>query len=367
MKSSVSLLFAVVLGLSLSVSVSGCGGEAQSKPNLEPVVRPVKIHTVAAQGGAPVHEYPGSVAASESATLAFESPGRVVEIAVTDGASVQRGQLIARVDPENAQSRLRAARANRDAAASAYERAKTLYERDVVPLQQLEARRRAFEVAASEVETAREALAETRITAPFAGQIAQTHVEVNEAIGAQKPVAVLQDVSRLEVVVDVPEQDQLRRTLQSEPLSVSLAMLPERRFPATLVEMATTADPATRTYAATFAFDAPDDADVLPGMTARVRVGAAALPDAATGDAPRMRGAATVTVPASAVFASERGTPSVWIVDPATMQVTARTVDVGPLRDTQVTIRDGLQPGDRIAATGVHQLTDGQQVRPFAP
>lgn len=347
-----ALMVAALLGTALTLS--GCGGDAQSKPNLEPAVRPVKMYTVRAEGEAPFREYPGTIEASETATLAFEMPGRVVDLPVREGETVPEGQLLARLDDENVRSRLEAARANRNAAMSAYKRAKRLYEREIVSLQQLEARRRDAEVAQSEVQTAREALADTRLTAPFAGEVARTHVEINETIGAQKPAVTLHDVSRIEVVIDVPEQDQLRRTLREAPLYVSLSMQSGRRFPAQIKEIATAADPVTRTFEATLVFDPPANTDIRPGMTARVQVGASEAP----ADAP-------LVIPASAVFSDETGTPTVWHVD-SSMQVTRRTVDVGPLRDSMVTIRSGLTPGERIAATGVHQLTDGQTVRPFS-
>lgn len=360
-----------LLFVGLALLLNACGGDAQSKPKLEPVVRPVKLVTVSGGDAGAVREYPGRLAATESAVLAFEKPGKVVEIPVREGEPVERGQLVARIDPQNARSRLDAAVANRNAARSAYERAKQLYERDIVPLQQLEARRRDFEVAESNVETAREALAETRIVAPFAGQVARTHVEINETIGAQRPVVTVQDISQMEVRIDLPEQDQLHKTLRTAPLHVTLAMLPGQRFPAELQEIATTADPTTRTYEATLTFDPPRDVDVLPGMTARVLVGASgdaatAAPqplDTSTSDDGAVR--SVVTVPASAVFSDASGRPTVWVVDGATMQVSRRTVELGELRDTMMTVRSGLRPGDRIAATGVHQLNDGQAVRPL--
>jgi len=374
-RGAVPLLF-----LALTLLVTACGGETTSKPDLEPTVRPVKIHTVTAGDAPATREYPGNVEAAEQASLAFEMPGRVVEMAVQEGETVEEGDVIARLEPDDVQARVRAAVANRNAARSAYERAKKLYERDVIPLQQLEARRRDYQVADSEVETAREALTDTRLTAPFRGEVARTFVETNETIGAQKPVAVVQDLTRMEVVVDVPEQDQLRRTLRDETFFVSLAMLPGQEFPARLTEMSTSADPVTRTFEATFAFDPPNNADILPGMTARVvteppsvtRPGTETADQAPVPAEPVSASAAesetdrSLTVPASAVFASETGQSSVWVIDPSSMKVSERAVDLGPRRDTLLTIENGLTEGEKIAVTGVHQLNEGRPVRPFS-
>ena len=341
--------------LSLGLVLSGCGGASSSKPALAPSVRPVKLHTVEARTSAPVREYPGTVSAIESATLSFEAPGTVIALPVENGERVRKGQLLARIDTQDARSRLEAARARRDAAKSAYERAKRLYAEGIVPLQQLEVRRREYEVARSSLTRAQDAVTDTRLVAPFRGRVADTHVELNETVGPQSAIVTVQDLSRLEVEVAVPEQDPLRRAFASAPLQVSLPMLNGRHFPATLQEMTTSAAPATRTYEATLTFDPPRDAGVLPGMTARAIAGPAGTADTAA-----------VSVPTSAVFSRPDGTPAVWRVD-TSMTVAAQPVALGTPRDSTVTVRRGLSAGDRIAATGVQRLNEGQSVRPLAP
>lgn len=369
-------------GLVLSVMLAACGSESASQPVLEPVVRPVKIHTVASPGSQTVREYPGAVEAAEQATLSFEMPGEVTGLDVREGESVQKGQTIARLQARDVQAQVDAARATRDAAEAAYERAQRLYEQDIVSLQQLESQRRAYEVAASELASAREALRNAAIVAPFDGEVAKTYVEANERVQPLQPVVKVQNVTRMEVVVDVPEQDQLDRRLKSAPLRVSLSALPDRTFPASLQEVATSADPETRTYEATVTFSPPAGIDVLPGMTARLLVGApdasAAAPSdrdplpetASSGGTPSGAedadaGNASLTIPASAVFSAPDGTPSVWVVDGSRMTVARQPVSLGPLQNDRVEVASGLAPGTKIAATGVHRLTDGQEVRPY--
>lgn len=372
-------------GLCLSILFAACSSESASKPALEPVVRPVKIHTVSAAGEEPVREYPGAVEAAEQAQLSFEMPGEVVRLDVREGERVEKGQVIARLQARDVQSKVDAAKANRDAAQSAYERAQRLYEQDIVSLQQLESRRRSYEVAVSNLASAREALRNARIVAPFDGEVAKTFVEVNERVQPLQPVVKVQNVSRMEVVVDVPEQDQLKSRLGNAPLRVSLSALPGETFPASLQEVATSADPATRTYEATVTFESPSDATVLPGMTARLLVGHAESASPASGDRaglPDTAGAGTptsgtpesgtsgedatsLTIPASAVFSAPNGTPSVWVVDRSSMTVSRQDVNVGTLQDDRVEVASGLSPGTKIAATGVHRLTSGQKVRPY--
>ncbi|MCS3859540.1 efflux RND transporter periplasmic adaptor subunit [Salinibacter ruber] len=347
----------LVLMIGAAVLLSACGAESASAPPLEPPVRPVKMHTVQEAGATPAREYPGTVSAAETATLSFELPGTVVDLPVQEGERVEAGQLIARLDGTDAQSRLQSARATRNAARSAYERAKSLYAQGIVSQQQLEARQREYEVAQSQLEQAQTQVGDTRITAPFDGRVAEKMVELNENVGPQQPVVTVQDLSRMEVVIDVPEQSRMRRALQSESLAVTFSMRPGRRLPATLKEITTTADPRTRTYEATLTIRPPDDAGILPGMTARAIVGG--------GPASAADGAGAIAIPTSAVFSRSGETASVWTVRDSSTTVARRSVSLGTMRDSTVVVTSGLQAGDRIAATGVHQLNDGQPVRPL--
>ena len=354
------------------VLLGACGTESGSTPPLEPPVRPVKMHTVTGASDTPAREYPGTVSAAETATLSFEISGTVVDLPVQKGERVQAGQLIARIDGENQQSRVQSARATRNAARSAYERAKSLYAQGIVSQQQLEARQREYEVAQSQLEQAQTQVVDTRITAPFDGRVADRQVELNENVGSRQAIVTIQDLSRMEVVIDVPEQSRMRRALQSTSLAVAVSMRPARRFPATLKEITTTADPATRTYEATLAFQPPDDAGILPGMTARAIVGGGptsstdiSQADISQADTLQADSSQAVTIPISAVFSRTSGDASVWAVGDSSMTVTRRSVSLGPVRDSTVVVISGLRVGERIAATGVHQLTDGQSVRPL--
>jgi RND family efflux transporter MFP subunit len=132
---------------------------------------------------------------------------------------------------------------------------------------------------------------------------------------------------------------------------VSIASIPGRSFPARIKEIATTADPDTRTFQVTLIFDPPDDISILPGMTARVRV--------------RLANGEGIRVPVSAVVSNTQYQAIVWKVDPATMTVTPVRVEMGDMRGDEVAIISGLKDGDMIAVSGLDYLQEGMQVRRF--
>jgi RND family efflux transporter MFP subunit len=159
--------------------------------------------------------------------------------------------------------------------------------------------------------TARKAVSDTTLTAPFAGRVGRTHVDNFTNVQAKQEILLLQDLSELEVVVNVPEQDWLRvkpgLTLaqQSDRIQpqVSFSTLGDRSFPAVISEVAASADPVTRTFAARARFVPPDDVNILPGMSANVTV---SIPED-VGELESM-----VLIPANAVVGGNDGGSYVW-------------------------------------------------------
>ena len=99
----------------------------------------------------------------------------------------------------------------------------------------------------------------------------------------------------------------------------------------------------------------PQDVTILPGMSAEV------LP----GDAPDNEAQSSVAIPLNAVAAGPDGTPRVWVVDPNTDRIAARTVSVGAVRGSDIIVLDGLQVGERIVTAGLGHLREGLWVRPL--
>ena len=67
-------------------------------------------------------------------------------------------------------------------------------------------------------------------------------------------------------------------------------------------------------------------------------------------------------IPASALVRAE-GRSAVWIVDPQTMTVSLRTIEVGVSDPAKVQVAAGLNPGEIVVAAGVQALRPGQKVR----
>ena len=349
----------------LSLLIAACGEKPVEAP--EEVARPVKIIAFGDIGDTATLEYSGTIAAAQRSDMGFEVPGRVTEFLVSAGEKVEEGRVLARLDPEDYEAELDKAVANRNAADADFKRYQQAFNENAVTQQDLDVAKRNLDVANASLRTARKALSDTELKAPFAGVVAQKLVNDFANVQAKEPILVLEDDSSLEIDVNIPERDwaQAKPNLTLEERSeraqprVRITAIPDRVFPARAKEIDTTADPVTRTYSLTLSFEKPTDVIVRPGMTAAIVL---SVPSDVTSD----EMSAGTAVPSAAVRSDDSGNAFVWQVG-EDMRVSKLPVSVGELSGDSVRVLGGLEPGTRIAASGVHNLREGMLVKEYQP
>ena len=353
--------YRVLLAVTSIVMLQACSEPPE--PEAE-IVRPVKLMTLGADKAGITRELSGVVTVEQSVELGFEVPGRIIELPITEGDKVEKGALLARIDPTDYLAAYNGAKSNRTAMSSAYIRAKKIFDQGAGSQAEVDITLRDFQVAREQLKTAEKALQDTNIFSPFSGEIATKIVENFENVRSKQPVLLLHDLSHLEIEVIVPEQDVARvrrgyslreRTTRVRP-EVELSAIPGQRFPAKFKSFSTAVDPVTRTYLVTLSFDNTKEATVLPGMTAKVIMHS---PKEDTSRA-ELEG---FMVPVAAVAGNEEGAAYAWHVDTDTMQVSKVMVEIGQLSGTDIRVLSGLQEGDCIAVSGVHHLREGMKVR----
>ena len=205
----------------------------------------------------------------------------------------------------------------------------------------------------AELDAAKHQLSYTYLRAPFDGVISRRYVNNFQEIRAKEPIVGLDDISSVEILVDVPELVMATIREGKGRAVAEFAAAPGKQYPLKLKEIATRADPKTQTYQVVLQMLQPGDIRVLPGMTATVTGTAGA----------KKTSQAMLVVPAVAVTADASGNPRVWIVDKETMKVQPRAVKTGNLTGTDsIEIVEGLKPGETIAISGVSRLREGMQV-----
>jgi len=362
------IVFLVIAGFVLLLAA--CGKEKEEK-TATGVVRPIKMMTVTSSMDAVQLKFPGMVRAAKRADLAFQRvQGRLSQLPVDEGQMVKEGQLIAQLDQKDfknnlrdAQGQLAKAKAALVSAKSEYDRILRIQKKDpgaasesmvVKRREAVDQSRAQIDSAQAAVDNARDELGYTTLRAPFSGVVSKRYADNYQEVRAKEPIVSLDNVSSVEILVDVPELVVATFKEGSETQVVAeFAAAPGKQYPLSVQERAMRADPQTQTYQVVFRMPRPDDINVLPGMTATV-----------TGSA-RMREETkeVFVVPVIAVVADAAGKANVWIVDKGTLKVQPRAVKTGDLTGTDsIGIIGGLKSGETIAISGVSRLREGMQV-----
>ncbi len=341
----------------LAAALSACGrGEPPPPPE---VARPVKVITLEAPSNTLERSFPGVVRAAERVELAFQVPGKLQELPAKQGNEVEKGELLAALDPRDYRSDLSAAQSNFIEAKSNYERGQELVKDGFISKVDFDRLKARFGTTRSELEKAKKALEDTRLIAPFAGRVARRYVENFQEVQAKEPVVSLQDVSVLEIVVNAPERLIARKQeVGSELLRITATFdtVPGQKFELTIKEFATEADPQTQTFEYVTVMPRPQGMNILPGMTGMVHAFRPGFGGPDLG---------ALAIPAIAVVADNEGKPFVWVVDRETNTVQRRDVETGDLTGAaDIKIVSGLEAGDTVAVAAVTQLREGMEIRP---
>jgi len=360
----------VLATIALAFLLSACGKKEEPETK-RTNIRPVKMMTVLSIGDFGKRQFPGQVRASKRADLSFKVNGPLIQLPVEEGKQIKKGGLVARIDPKDFESSLRNAEGRLAKVDAALQLAKTEYDRvlriqkedpGAVSTSMVDRRREGVNKAEAdmqsvraEVDAAKDQLSYTHLRAPFTGVIAKRYVDNFQKIRAKELIASLDDVSQLEILVDIPENLMtIVRAENANPVA-RFSTVPGREFELSIKEFQTRADPTTQTFRVVLVMSAPEGVRILPGMTATVLgkgVGSSAKDDE------------QYVIPAMAVVGDEAGASRVWVVDREKMMVHGRKVTTGALSGTDgIEIVEGLKSGDTIAITGVNLLHDGMQVR----
>lgn len=273
--------------------------------------KPVQVRTatVAAMTGgadapASVLDATGYVVARRTATVSAQITGRVEEVMIEEGQRVEAGQILARLDPINADAEKRLAQSQLSSSQSQVQNVQAQLTRaeaearrlDALVNQQLVSRsqydqqvaerdalRAQLETARRNVQVARDQLKissigkdYTVVRAPFAGVITAKAAQPGEIVSplsagggfTRTGIGTIVDMDSLEVEVDVGEA-YIGRVQPKMPVVATLNAYPDWKIPAEVIAVIPTADRGKATVKVRVAMDERDER-VVPDMGVRV-------------------------------------------------------------------------------------------------
>jgi RND family efflux transporter MFP subunit len=350
---------ATVLALSTVATLVSCRNADDAIP---PEVRPIRVTTIESRAIGDTIALTGRVQAQTEVNESFRIGGRLIERNVEVGDTVRPGQVLARLDPQNEESGLQAARAQLVAAQAQLVEARNNHQRMRDLVAENAVSRAAFDQAVavlqtveSQVDSARAnvSLAENRLSytqllATTAGVVTARGAEPGEVVGAGSMVVQVAREGARDAVFDVPAQV---KDSAGRNAGITVALVDDARITATGVvrEVSPRADPVTGTFAIRVQLkDPPPSMRLGSTVTGRVKLDAAP----------------TIQIPATALMRADGGV-AVWVYDPAAGTVATRSITVAGSSQTTVQVASGLNPGDVVVTAGAQALRPGQKVRPL--
>ena len=349
------------------LTASGC--EQPLPPVADQAIRPAKLFEVSGQSGSVTHQLVGRVAAAQTVDVSFEVNGTLNQLPLRKGQAAKKGALIAALDPTDFRLAVREAEVQLRLALQDLRRKQSLLQNRGIAQSAVDDAQATFELSEVRLAQTRERLAKTRITAPFDGLVSDRYVDNRTRVGIGDTIARLTDLNTLKVVVAFPESLMAELELQTPPpkekqkekdkdeaqttrITAEFAFLPGEQFPLTFSENIGEANAVAQTFTVSFVMQRPAQQNILPGMTALVRIQSAGETSADQ-----------LAIPTSALQSAADGTFFVWLFDKDTQEVRRRAITVAELSGGGIGVTSGLAIGDILIAAGASQLQDGMRVR----
>jgi membrane fusion protein (multidrug efflux system) len=338
----------VLTALTAAFVLAGCQDQesmavAENTSSQAPAI-PVAVMIVEPVSIRDVIFLPGESEASEDVKVAANTAGRVDWIGPREGQSVNKGDLLARID-------VSALKASRDHAEAAYKLADDLYQRRLRLFDNKIIAREELNQSETQRTLALTDLAQIKVRynhgfpkSPITGIVNHLYLDEGEYADIGKPIVDIVNIDRIKIHVRVPELD-VRFVKKGQSTPVKIDAFPDRTLIGTVEFVSFKADPATKTFLVRSIIDNADH-DIRPGMIGRVAFVRRAIADA-------------VAAPLFSLV--DKGGERIVFVEKNGV-AESRTISIGVIEGDRVQITSGLKVGDHLIVKGHTEVEDGMKV-----
>ena len=318
--------------------------------------KPVKLMTLGDRAMTVERQFYGQVVARETVDFAFQVSGQIVNMPITEGATLEAGSLVAQLD-------LKPYELARDRARIQFEQATTNYRRfsdaglKNVSQADVDEARSTLALARVALEQAEYSLEHATLHTPFKALVAKRLIPQFTTVSEGTPVVRLHDMSEIHVEIEMPEV-LFHRSQQRGPVKLFAILVgDDTRYPLSIHEFAPQTSAVGQTYTLTLKMMTTPPQLLLPGASVSVI-------------ARQHTGETQIEIPTTALVVGPDGATSVMLFE------AGETPDSGVVRQHPVTVEvaskgqlvmlDGPAAGSEIVLTGASSLSDKQAVRRFS-
>lgn len=337
---------AFALSLLTSASLlSGCGG-ADAKTNTdsakEVIAIPVEVAGLSTGNISSAYSTTAILEAKEEAFVVARASGIIREILVEEGDYVKKGQALARLETERYQLNLDRSQANLSSIEKELKKVRDMHAKQLVSDDTYDKLSASYDAAKAELNLARLDLAETTITAPISGFIAERNAKVGNLTESFQRERMFHIVQQKELygLVHLPEKE-LPRVHKEQAAALVITALGDQQVSAFVERISPVIDAQTGTFKVTLRVPNTDN-QLKAGMFAQVNLNYATHQNA-------------TLLPRRALLNIDDKT-SVFVVKEGV--ASKQEVLTGFSEGDKVEILQGLSGDEQVVITGHHNLKD---------
>jgi multidrug efflux pump subunit AcrA (membrane-fusion protein) len=284
-------VYIMILWLAAAIAIAGCGKEKAERKSKGPV--PVKVVKVKLENLARMLEYVGNIKGRNEAILYPKVSGKVIEKVRDEGSRVNKGDPIVYID------------------------------RDEVGLK----------------------FANAPVESPLTGVVGRIYVDIGSNVNTQTPVALVTDIAKAEIDLDIPEK-YIPFVSPGQEAQVTVDAYPAEQFTGAVTMMSPVVDLQTRTAPIEIIIDNPDHR-LRSGMFAKVRL-------------ILEKNKLSPVILKEAVIGRADDTYVYVIQDKKAL---LKKVALGTRQGPYYEVKDGLKEGDLVVIMGQQKLRDGVEAK----
>lgn len=296
-------------------------------------------------------ELQGSVETKQNIVLYPEMGGILSRVYVTEGQSVYRGQLLARIDDGGLGQQLSQAEVQAELAKTTFERQKRLWEQKIGSEIQYLQSKTAFEAQNKVVEQIKRQLAKTTINAPFSGIIDQVITEQGSVVApSQTAVIRIVNLKNMYIETEVPER-YIPDISKGKAVEVFFPVL-NKTVQTKIRQVGNYINPNNRSFKVEF--DVPaKNGEIKPNLTAKVKINDYTNTNA-------------ILIPQSIISENAEGEQYTYVASSKNTENIALAnrviIETGKTKGGLIEVLKGLKQGDAIISEGARSVRDGQKV-----
>jgi membrane fusion protein (multidrug efflux system) len=288
----------------------------------------------------------GSLEANEAVKLRSEVAGRVEQINFEEGADINKGDVIFRIDAEKLQAEVDEAQANFNLAKANRKRSMELLAKKTISIQEHEQTQANYAASKATLERVTNLFEQASIRAPFDGVVGERLVSPGEYVQQGDSLSSLVAMDPLKISFEVPEKYLDALSVKQE-FQIKVAAYPSKEFKGHIYFIAPQVDRDTRTVLVKGETSNPERL-LRPGMFANILLKLKTFENA-------------LLIPDSSIM-MEKEKVFVYIVGEQD-QVAIRPITIEKMLKGRVIVSSGLKSGDVIVAQGFQKLFPGAAVK----